>query len=47
MVELPRLGRTARTTLVTVTSLRYLHRLVVCNVLLSVASLSLLVWRLR
>jgi phage terminase large subunit-like protein len=45
VVELPRLGRTSRTTLVTVTSLRSLHRLVACNVVLGVATLSLLLWR--
>lgn len=46
MVELPRLGQ-SRTTLVTVTSMRRLHRLVCCNLLLGVATLSLLVWSLR
>ena len=39
------LGRT-RTTLVTITSLRALHRLVVCSCVLSLVSLGLLLWRL-
>ena len=39
------LRRTSRTTLVTVTSLRSLQRLVACNVVLGVATLSLLLWR--
>ena len=47
MVELPRLGQTSRTTLVTITSLRRVHRLVCCNLLLGVATLSLLLWSLR
>ena len=46
MVELPRLGQ-SRTTLVTVASLRRLHRLVACNLALGVATLSLLIWSLR
>ena len=46
VVELPRLGQ-SRTTLVTVTSMRRLHRLVCCNLVLGVATLSLLVWSLR
>ena len=46
VAELPRLGRTNRTTLVSITSLRSLHRLVACNVVLGVATLSLLLWRL-
>ena len=46
MAELPRLGQMPRTTLVTITSLRALQRLVACSLLVSVASLSLLCWRL-
>jgi hypothetical protein len=47
MTELPQLGRCApRTTLVTITSLRALQRLVACSLLVSVLSLSLLCWRL-
>ena len=46
VVELPRLGQ-SRTTLVTVTSLRRLHRLVACNLAVGVATLSLLLWSLR
>ena len=45
MAELPRLGQ-PRTTLVTITSLRALQRLVACSLLVSVLSLSLLCWRL-
>ena len=45
MAELPRLGY-PRTTLVSITSLRALQRLVACSLLVSVASLSLLCWRL-
>ena len=47
MAELPRLGQTSRTTLVTITSLRRLNRLATCNLLLGLATLSLLVWSLR
>jgi hypothetical protein len=47
VAELPRLGQTSRTTLVTITSLRRLNRLVACNLLLGVATLSLLTWSLR
>ena len=45
VVELPRLGQ-PRTTMITITSLRFLHRLVVFNVLVSVVSLTVLIWRL-
>ena len=47
MAELPQWGRTSRTTLVGVTSLRQLHRLVACNLVLGLATLSLLLWSLR
>ena len=47
VVELPRLGQTSRTTLVTITSLRRLNRLASCNLVLGVATLSLLLWSLR
>ena len=47
VAELPQWGRTSRTTLVAVTSLRRLHRLVACNLMLGLATLSLLLWSLR
>ena len=47
MAELPTWGRTSRTTLVTVTSLRTLHRLVVFTLMVSLASLTLLLWGMR
>lgn len=45
MAELPRLGQ-PRTTLITITSLRTLHRLVLCSLLVSLASLTVLIWKL-
>ena len=46
MAELPQLNRAPRTTMVTITSLRDLQRLATCSLLVSVATLSLLFWRL-
>jgi hypothetical protein len=46
MAELPRLGRTARASLVPITSLRHLHRLTMCSLLVSLASLTMLLWKL-
>jgi len=45
VVELPRLGQ-QRTTLVSISSLRYLHRLVLLTLGISLASLILLLLRL-
>jgi hypothetical protein len=44
MAQLPTIHR--RSTLVSVTSLRSLHRLTLCSVVLSLVSLGLLLWRL-
>lgn len=42
MAELPRLGRTSRTTLVTISSLRGVNQLLACQLLLQVATLTAL-----
>jgi hypothetical protein len=45
VAELPRIGQ-HRTTLVSISSLRYLHRLVLLTLVISLASLILLLLRL-
>ena len=47
MAQLPFLGRTTRTTLVSITSLRHLHRLVACTLVVSLASLILQLWGMQ